>query len=78
MTDVRIRDLDEWVVEWHRGKAKREGKSLENELREALTNMALERKRAVADQMRADMDELRQKYGPFPDSTPHLRAERDR
>jgi plasmid stability protein len=78
MTEVRIRNVDDWVVEWHRQKAKREGRSLESELRETLTNLALERKRAVAEQMRADMEELRRKYGEFPDSTPFLREDRDR
>ena len=77
MTEVRIRNVDEWVVEWHRQKAKRTGRSLESELRDLLTTAALERKRAITDQMRADMEELRRKYGEFPDSTPFLREERD-
>ncbi len=77
MTEVRIRNVDEWVVEWHRQKAKREGRSLESELRDVLAKAALDRKKAIADQMRADMEELRRKYGEFPDSTPSIRAERD-
>ena len=47
----------------YRQKAKREGHSLEKEPRETLTNVALERKRAIVEIMRADMEELRKKCG---------------
>jgi plasmid stability protein len=78
MTEVRIRNVDDWVVDWHRQKAKRDGRSLESELREILTAAALERKRIIAEGMRADLDELRAKHGTFPDSTPSIRADRER
>jgi len=78
MTEVRIRNVDEWVVESHRQRAKREGRSLENELRDILTQAALDRKRAIAAEMRADLDELRAKYGQFPDSAVAVREDRER
>jgi hypothetical protein len=43
MTEVRIRDVDGWVVEFHRRLAKLEGRSLEGELRQILTDAALRR-----------------------------------
>lgn len=78
MTEVRIRNVEEWVVEWHRQQAKRDGQTLESELREVLTQAAIARKRSIAEEMRADLDRLRQKYGVFPDSAAAIRDERER
>ena len=63
MTDVRIRNVDDWLVEWHRHQAKRKGHSLEKELRQVITDAALVKKHAIAQEMRAGLDELRSKYG---------------
>jgi plasmid stability protein len=78
MTEVRIRDVDEWVVEFLRQEGKREGRTLEFHLREVLKQAALERKKAVAEEMRADLNELQTKYGVFPDSAAGIRDERER
>jgi plasmid stability protein len=77
MTDVKIRKLDDWVVESFRARAKQAGHSLEEELRQFLTEAARERRRRFI----AELDELnaglREKYGELPDSTPLIREERD-
>ena len=77
MADVKIRKLDDWVVESFRGRAKEAGRSLEEELRQFLTEAARERRRRFI----AELDELsaslRAKYGELPDSTPLIREERD-
>jgi plasmid stability protein len=78
MTEVRIRNVDDWVVEWHRQNAKREGHSLESQLRDILTEAALAHKRAIAEDMRIDLDKLRAKHGLFPDSAPAIRDDRER
>ncbi len=78
MTDVRIRQLDDWVVDVHRRQAKLHGKSLEKELREILTAAALAKKQATVAELRAALDELRDKYGTFSDSAALIREERDR
>jgi plasmid stability protein len=77
MTEVRIRNLDDWVVEWHRHQAKVDGRSLESELRQVLTDAALANKRAIADEMRAGLGELREKHGTFADSAKVIREMRD-
>jgi plasmid stability protein len=77
MTEVRIRNVDDWVVELHRNRARREGRSLESELREILTDAALAKKRQLADELRAQLAELRGKYGTFSDSTALIREDRD-
>ena len=48
MTDVRVRNVDDWVVELHRNRAKLEGRSLENELRQVITDAALTKKQVLA------------------------------
>jgi hypothetical protein len=78
MTEVRIRNVEEWVVEWHRQSAKRAGQTLESTLRELLTGVALARKRSIVDEMRTDLNELRSAHGIFPDSAGSIREERER
>jgi plasmid stability protein len=78
MTEVRIRNVDDWVVAWHRHQAKLEGRSLEGELRQIIAEAALAQKHACVEEMRAGLDELRAKYGAFSDSTALIREDRDR
>ena len=47
-------------------------------LAQVLTDVALAKKRAIADEMRAGLDELRSKYGTFSDSAKAIREDRDR
>jgi plasmid stability protein len=77
MTEVRVRNVEDWVVEWHRHQAKVDGKTLESELRQVLTDAALAKKRAIADEMRAGLEELRTKYGTFSESAQIIREDRD-
>ena len=77
MTEVRIRNVDDWVVELHRNRAKLDGRSLENELRQVITDAALAKKQALAAELRAGVNELRDKYGTFSDSAVLIREERD-
>jgi plasmid stability protein len=77
MAEVRVRKLEDWVVDWFRTQARRHGESLEGELRQVLTDVAQERKRAVAAGLRADLEALRKQYGTFSDSTALIREDRD-
>jgi plasmid stability protein len=77
MTDVRIRKLDEWVVDFLRRRARADGKSLEGSLRELLRNEAMRQKRELADELCRMQHELHQKYGSFSDSTLLIRESRD-
>jgi plasmid stability protein len=78
MADVKIRNLDDWVLYSHRARAKLAGRSVEEELRHVLTEHAMAVRREWAQELR----QLRQKTleengGPLPDSTPGIREERD-
>jgi plasmid stability protein len=77
MADVKIRKLDDWVVASFRARARQAGRSLEEELRQFLTEAARERRRDFADKLEAFTEKLRSKYGEMPDSTPLIREGRD-
>lgn len=77
MADVQVRKIDGWVVDWFRAQAKQHGTSLEGELRQVLTEVVLAKKRAITNEMRAQLDVLRKKYGTFSDSAIGIREDRD-
>ncbi len=77
MTEVRIRNVDDWVVVALRLRARADGQSLEGSLRELLRQEAMRPKLALADELRRMRAQLRQKYGTFSDSTALIREERD-
>jgi plasmid stability protein len=77
MADVKIRKLDDWVVESFRAQARRAGRSLEAELRQTLTDVARERRAELLGEIDAFRDELRAKYGELPDSTPLIHEIRE-
>jgi plasmid stability protein len=77
MTEVRIRDVDPWIVESFRLRAKSHGNSLEAELRELLRQEAMRPKQELADELRQMRSELREKYGTFSDSAILIREDRD-
>jgi plasmid stability protein len=76
-TDVRVRNVDDWVVEWHCHRARPEGRSLEGDLRQILTDAALAQKRAITAEMRTGIQELRAAYGTFSDIAAIIREIRD-
>jgi plasmid stability protein len=78
MADVKIRKLDDWVVDSFRARAKRAGHSLEAELRQFLTEAARHRRQSYLEKLNAFKERLRDRYGEMPDSTPLIREIRDR
>jgi antitoxin FitA len=77
MTELRIRNVDPWIVESLRLRARANGKSLEGELRELLRLEAMRPKERMAEEMRLMREELREKYGTFSDSAALIREDRD-
>ena len=65
------------MVASFRARARKAGRSLEEDLRQCLTEAARERRRRFI----AELDELnarlREKYGELADSTPLIREDRD-
>ncbi len=77
MTEVRIRNVDDWVVESLRQRARSKGNTLEAELKDLLREEAMRPKRQLADELRTMRGELRDKYGTFSDSAAVIREMRD-
>jgi plasmid stability protein len=78
MADVKIRKLPDKVVGAFRLRASLAGRSLEEELRQALTEAAFKRARDRAAELSAFQDMLRRKYGQLSDSTGGIRADREK
>jgi plasmid stability protein len=77
MPELRIRNVDYWIVETFRMRAKQHGRSMEAEIRELLASEAARPRLAFVEELRQSREELRQKYGLFPDSTLDIREDRD-
>lgn len=77
MTEVRVRNVDDWVVESFRLRARAHGKTLEGEIRDLLSEEAMRPKRALAEELYRMREELRQKYGTFSDSAALIREDRE-
>jgi hypothetical protein len=77
MSEVRVRNLEPWVVEMLRDQAQRAGCSLEGYLRERLRDEAMRKRREWAARLKARQDEFREKYGALSDSAELIRQDRD-
>jgi plasmid stability protein len=78
MTDVRVRDLDEDIVALLKDRARLNGRSLENELREALTELATRSQRELAEQASQLRAAIKAESGVLSESASFIREERDR
>jgi antitoxin FitA len=77
MTEIRIRNVEDWVVATFRRRARSNGQSLEATLRQLLHEEAMRPKRELANELRQMREELRKKYGTFSDSAVLIREDRD-
>jgi plasmid stability protein len=78
MPDVRVRNLDEWVISELKDRARRHGNSLDKELRTLLTDEATRPRREVAERAAEIREAIRAEGGTLSDSTRYIREERDR
>jgi plasmid stability protein len=78
MADVKIRNLDDGVVHAFRTRAKANGRSLEEELRQTLAEVLRQGRLAHAEKLRKLREDIRAEFGEQSDSTPLIREDRDR
>ena len=78
MTELRIRNIEDWIVEMHRHNAKLHDQTLESELRQVLLGAALSKRQQIAKEIESDLESLRTKYGVFPSSIESIRETRER
>ncbi len=78
MPDVRVRNLESWVLESLKAQAKKHGRTLELELRTLLHDEALRSKRELADSFRGFQQATSANGQAFRDSAELIRAARHR
>ncbi len=77
MAEVRVRNLEPWVVEFLRDQARHSGRSLESYLRQHLREEAMRNRLAFADTLEARQAEFRAKFGVLSDSSELIRQDRE-
>jgi antitoxin FitA len=77
MAEIRVRKLEEWVVDALRARAKRHGQSLEGELRRLLCDEAKRPRFEAAERATALRAAIAQEHGLLPDSAASIREDRD-
>ncbi len=78
MTELRIRDVDDGVVEQLKVYAKRHGRTLGDQVRLILADAVQRPRREMADRLSTLRESIRTTQAGMPDSTAYIRQERDR
>ena len=76
MAQIKIRELDDWIVGVLRDKALAEGHSLEQHLRDVLKDVALDAQMRFAEEQAKFLVEFEEEFGVLPDSTEGIRQDR--
>jgi len=76
VADIKIRNLPDWILNWHRLAAERKGVSLEEHLRRALLDDAMEDRRRLVEKLDRLRAEIQAETGELPDSAPLIREAR--
>jgi len=77
MPELRVRNMDDWVIVELKAQARSHGRSLEAELRERLRELALRPRREMADRAARFRDAIAREHGLLPDSAASIREDRD-
>jgi plasmid stability protein len=77
MSELRVRNMDEWVIAELKAQARMHGHSLEAELRDRLRELALRPRREMADRTARLRNAIAQEHGLLPDSAAAIREDRD-
>jgi plasmid stability protein len=77
MSELRVRNMDDWVIAELKAQAKAYGRSLEAELRDQLREIALRPRRAMAERAARLRKAIGEEHGLLPDSAAAIREDRD-
>ena len=77
MSELRVRNMDDWVVAELKAQARAHGRSLEAELRDQLTELVLRPRREMATRAARLREAIAQEHGLLPDSAAAIREDRD-
>ena len=74
MADIKVRNLPDWLVDWHGQRAASEGISLEQRIRIVIEDAYKAEKRRLRRRLEQLAEETRRKCGELPRSVPLIRA----
>ena len=77
MGQIKVRQLDDWIVGVHQDMAKLAGQSLEQHLREMLRQAALSARQQFAGDAAEHLKKAEARYGVLPNSVATLRELRE-
>ena len=77
MSELRVRNVDDWVIAELKAQARAHGRSLEAELHDHLRNLALRPRRDMANRAARLRQAIAEEHGLLPDSTASIREDRD-
>ena len=77
MPELRIRNVEPWIVEVYRDKARKHGLTMEREIRDTLARLAVQEMTDFLTELRQARTHQREKYGVLADSTPAMLADRE-
>jgi len=77
MAELRVRNMEDWVIAELKAQAKARGHSLEEDMRERLRELALRPRKEMAERAARLRDTIAQEHGLLPDSTVSIRENRD-
>ena len=77
MSELRVRNIDDWVLAELKAQARAHGRSLETELRDRLRELALRPRLEMAGRAARLRDAIAQEHGVLPDSAVSIREERE-
>jgi plasmid stability protein len=77
MSELRVRNMEDWVIAELKAQARSHGRSLEAELREQLRELALRPRREMAERAARFRQAIAQEHGLLPDSAASIREDRD-
>ncbi len=76
MAQIKVRELDDWIVNVLRDQAINSGQSLEQHLRQLLRTVALDDQLRFAKEQAVFLDDFNEKFGTLRDSTEGIREDR--
>ena len=77
MSELRVRNMEDWVIAELKAQAKARGHSLEEEMRERLTELALRPRQEMAERAARLREAIAREHGLLPDSAAAIREDRD-
>jgi plasmid stability protein len=77
MSELRVRNMEEWVIGELKAHAKAHGRTLEAEVRDRLRELALRPRQEMADRAAQLRQAIAEEHGLLPDSAASIREDRD-